>query len=178
MGRTEHTHVGAGLGQDGGRRHGIDAGHDLENLKRLAVGLQTLQHLLLDGLDAQIELALGLHEVAQQHALPVAEREAQGVVERLDLLGDMTHQPLEDHLARGTRDEALEDGPAIGAEDIGKDAADPHPGTINHLLDAVAGPAAFLDQAAPIAAETPGLHITARPTPAQQGILDLVGVRL
>ena len=91
----------------------------------------------LDGLDAQIELALGLHEVAQQHALPVAEREVQGVVECLDLLGDMTRQALEDHLARGTGNEAIEDGPAVGAEDIGKDAADPHPGTVNHPLDTV-----------------------------------------
>ena len=117
------------------------------------MGLKALQHHRLDRLHPRLKRGLGRYQIPEQFALPIGKREGQGAAKGRELAAHMVRKPAQDHLPGIAGDQAVQHDPAIDAEHVADDAADPHSGAVDHLLHPVANPRALLDQAAPMAAE-------------------------
>ena len=121
--------------------------------KRLGVGFQPLQHGGLDGDQPPLQGGFRGQQIRQQVALPIGQGKGQGTAERRQLAADMARQPGEDGFARIAVDQTRQHDPAVDAEHIADDAADPDASPIDGLLHPVAQPGPLLHQAAAMAVQ-------------------------
>ena len=94
-------------------------------------------------------------QVGEQEAVGLAECQTQGITEELQARANVPAERIEDIRAGPSGDQAVEDAPAIEAEDVAEHASDADAAPVEDLLHPVAHPAALRDQRAPMADQIP-----------------------
>ena len=86
---AEHARVGSDLAQDGAGRRVVDAGESLQQAALLGVGRQSLVDVPVEVVHASAEGVVFVQQVGEQDAIRLAQFQAQGVAERVELAADM-----------------------------------------------------------------------------------------
>ena len=94
-------------------------------------------------------------QVGEQEAVGLAQCQAQGIPEQLQVRANVPAERVQDVRAGPSGDQAVEDAPAIEAEDVAEHAPDADAAPVEDLLHPVAHPAALPDQRAPMADQIP-----------------------
>ena len=90
-------------------------------------------------------------QVGEQQAIGLAQCQPQGITEQLEARANVPAERVQDLRTGSSGDQAVEDAPAVEAEDVAQHAPDADAAAVENLLHAVAGLAALGDQRAPMA---------------------------
>ena len=94
-------------------------------------------------------------QVGEQQAVGLAQGQAQGIAEAFQVPANVPAERVQDIRAGSSGDQAVEDAPAVEAEDVAEHAADADTAAVEDLLHLVSHPAALSDQHTPMADQMP-----------------------
>ena len=133
----------------------VDAGDGLQQAALVAVVREGVVDVAVEVLHAPVEVVVSAEQVGEQEAVGLAERQTQGVTEQFQTRANVPAERVQDLRGGPSGDQAVEDAPAVEAEDVAEHAPDTDTASVENLLHPVAHTAALADERAPMADQIP-----------------------